>query len=104
MLAIPFGSKGKRVRSKFRAVVAIIIIIFLRIYAAFSYKGPFHKEEVKQILVYGYTGLGNFIQFTPALKKLREAFPQAHITLQAGLDWGAEEAWTIKGKGGTLSL
>ncbi|MFC2001678.1 glycosyltransferase family 9 protein [Chloroflexota bacterium] len=47
---------------------------------------------MKKILVYGYTGLGNFILFTPALKKLREVFPQAHITLQVGLDWGCEEA------------
>lgn len=80
-----------RIISKLRLVAVLVIVLFLRVYALFLYRGSFHKEEVKRILVYGYTGLGNFIQFTPALKKLREAFPRVHITLQAGLDWGAEE-------------
>lgn len=79
-------------RSKIRIVITTVITILVRIYASFLYRGPFRKDRVERILVYGYTGLGNFIQFTPALKKLREVFPQAHITLQAGLDWGAEDA------------
>lgn len=78
-------------------LIAIIIISLLRIYALFLYKDTFRKEEVNRILVYAYTGLGNFIMFTPALKKLREAFPEAHIVLQAGNDWGAEEA--VRGSG-----
>ena len=74
-----------------KAFIGPVIFAILRICALFLYRGSFHKEQVKRILVYAYTGLGNFIMFTPALKQLRLAFPQAHITLQAGYDWRAEE-------------
>ena len=68
-------------------------LLFLKIYALLLNRDScrFHKDDVERILVYSYTGLGNFIQFTPALKRLREALPLAHITLQEGAPWGAEQ-------------
>lgn len=79
------------IRDSFNLIKVAWSICLLRVCALFLYTGPFRKEQVGKILVYGYTGLGNFIMLTPALRKLREAFPGAHIALQVGLEWGCEE-------------
>src|SRR5262249_44825619 len=49
------------------------------------------REPVRKILVFAYHGLGNFILYTPALKLLRERFPDARIDLQVGNNTGCEE-------------
>ena len=48
-------------------------------------------EAVRRILVFAYHGLGNFIMYTPALRVLRERYPDARIDLQVGNDTGCEE-------------
>jgi len=47
--------------------------------------------RVGRILVFAYHGLGNFIMYTPALKRLRERYPDARIDLQVGNNTGCEE-------------
>jgi lipopolysaccharide heptosyltransferase II len=47
-------------------------------------------EVVDRVLVYGGMGIGNMIMFTPALRSLRNGFPNARITLLAGAS-GADE-------------
>jgi len=51
----------------------------------------FDPEKVSRILVFAYHGLGNFIMFTPALRLLRERYPNARIDLQVGNKTGCEE-------------
>jgi len=51
----------------------------------------FSPERVEKILVFAYHGLGNFIMYTPALKALRERYPDARIDLQVGNNTGCEE-------------
>jgi lipopolysaccharide heptosyltransferase II len=56
----------------------------------------FHKpasglEYVKKILVFAYHGLGNFIMYTPALRQIRDRFPDARIDLQVGNNTGNEQ-------------
>lgn len=48
------------------------------------------KTKIESILVLAYTGIGNFILYTPALKLLRKEFPNAKITLQYGNSTGCE--------------
>jgi len=48
-------------------------------------------DGVEKILVFAYHGLGNFIMYTPALKQLRERFPNARIDLQAGNNTGCDQ-------------
>src|SRR5262245_32746519 len=51
----------------------------------------FSPEKIKRILVFAYHGLGNFIMYTPALRLLRECYPDARIDLQVGNNTGCEE-------------
>jgi heptosyltransferase-2 len=48
-------------------------------------------DEIERILVFAYSGLGNFILYTPALKLLRATFPNARIDLQVGNNTGNDE-------------
>src|SRR2546423_3548163 len=63
----------------------------LRVYLAARPRPRFTPERVKRILVFAYHGLGNFILYTPALRALRERYPQARIDLQVGNNTGCEE-------------
>jgi len=51
----------------------------------------FDAEKVNRILVFAYHGLGNFIMYTPALRLLRERYPNARIDLQVGNNTGCED-------------
>lgn len=63
----------------------------LKAYLAARPRPRFTPERVHRILVFAYHGLGNFIMYTPALRALRERYPQARIDLQVGNNTGCEE-------------
>ncbi|HKP13626.1 MAG TPA: glycosyltransferase family 9 protein [Blastocatellia bacterium] len=63
----------------------------LKVYLAARPRPRFTPERVNRILVFAYHGLGNFIMYTPALRALRERYPQARIDLQVGNNTGCEE-------------
>jgi heptosyltransferase-2 len=63
----------------------------LKVYLAARPRPRFTPERIKRILVFAYHGLGNFILYTPALRALRERYPEARIDLQVGNNTGCEE-------------
>jgi lipopolysaccharide heptosyltransferase II len=63
----------------------------LEVYLSSLPRSPFAPERIERILVFAYHGLGNFIMYTPALKLLRERYPDARIDLQVGNNTGCEE-------------
>src|SRR5689334_6104651 len=63
----------------------------LKVYLAARPRPRFTPERIQRILVFAYHGLGNFIMYTPALRALRERYPQARIDLQVGNNTGCEE-------------
>lgn len=63
----------------------------LKVYLASLPRVKFAPENVNRILVFAYHGLGNFIMYTPALRLLRERYPDARIDLQVGNSTGCEE-------------
>ncbi|HKV39062.1 MAG TPA: lipopolysaccharide heptosyltransferase II [Blastocatellia bacterium] len=63
----------------------------LRAYLKTMPSREFAPDQVNRILVFAYHGLGNFIMYTPALKLLRERYPNARIDLQVGNETGCEE-------------
>lgn len=63
----------------------------LKVYLSSLPRVEFSPEKVHRILVFAYHGLGNFIMYTPALKLLRERYPDARIDLQVGNNTGCEE-------------
>jgi len=66
----------------------------VRTYLGGRPRRPYRSSDVKRILVFAYHGIGNFIMYTPALKLLRENFPNARIDLQVGNKTGCEEVIT----------
>lgn len=69
----------------------------LKVYLATQPPGDLVPEQVSRILVFAYHGLGNFIMYTPALRLLRERYPDARIDLQVGNKTGCEEVITGAG-------
>ncbi|HKS40185.1 MAG TPA: lipopolysaccharide heptosyltransferase II [Blastocatellia bacterium] len=63
----------------------------LKVYLASLPDVKFVPENINRILVFAYHGLGNFIMYTPALRLLRERYPNARIDLQVGNSTGCEE-------------
>lgn len=63
----------------------------LKVYLAGLSETKFDPDRVTRILVFAYHGLGNFIMYTPALRLLRERYPQARIDLQVGNNTGCED-------------
>ncbi len=63
----------------------------LKVYLSSRPRAEFNPKIVERILVFAYHGLGNFIMYTPALRRLREQFPHARIDLQVGNNTGCEE-------------
>src|ERR1044071_3965789 len=63
----------------------------LKVYLASLPAARLDPERVGRILVFAYHGLGNFIMYTPALRSLRERYPEARIDLQVGNNTGCEE-------------
>lgn len=51
----------------------------------------FNPQKVKKVLVLAYTGLGNFILYTPALRSIKSIVPHAKFTLLHGDDFGCHE-------------
>lgn len=64
---------------------------FLRLYVKFLPAPGFEKERIKKILICAYHGLGNFILYAPAIKAIRDHFPDAEIHLQVGNNTACEE-------------
>lgn len=87
---MPKLSIADRVFYKIRYVVVIFLAkIFIKNRKDISpYK---NVSNVNRIVVYAYTGLGNYILMTPALKLLRDKYPRAHITLRHGSGTGCEK-------------
>jgi heptosyltransferase-2 len=63
----------------------------LEVYLASLPQPAVAPEKINRILVFAYHGLGNFIMYTPALRLLRECYPDARIDLQVGNNTGCEE-------------
>lgn len=63
----------------------------LKVYLSSLPRQKFQPGNVRRILVFAYHGLGNFIMYTPALRQLRERYPEARIDLQVGNNTGCEE-------------
>jgi heptosyltransferase-2 len=63
----------------------------LKVYLSSLPRPHFSPSKIDKILVFAYHGLGNFIMYTPALKLLRERYPDARIDLQVGNNTGCEE-------------
>jgi len=57
-------------------------------------KAVFHPKEVKKVLVFAYTGLGNFVLYTPTLRAIRQSLPHAIFTLLHGNDTDCHEVVT----------
>jgi len=83
----------------FRKGIKVILKQFvkatLKFYLLFKPNPPFERSKVKKVLVYAYTGLGNFILFTPTLRAIRKYLPQASFTLLYSNDTGCQEV--VKG-------
>jgi len=65
------------------------IILVLKIIPS-SKKPPIDTVKIRRILIFAYTGIGNYILYTPTLKLLRYHFPNSNITLQYGNSTGCE--------------
>src|SRR5579862_2061464 len=63
----------------------------LKVYLSSLPAPRFSPERINRILIFAYSGLGNFIMFTPALRLLRERYPEARIDLQVGNNTGNDE-------------
>jgi heptosyltransferase II len=63
----------------------------LKVYLASLPSQPFDPFKINRILIFAYHGLGNFLMYTPALRSLRERYPDARIDLQVGNNTGCEE-------------
>ncbi len=71
--------------------VRIPLESLLKVYLSSLPRVEFSPLKIERILVFAYHGLGNFIMYTPALKLLRQAYPNARIDLQVGNNTGCEE-------------
>jgi ADP-heptose:LPS heptosyltransferase len=79
------------VRRKLKDTLRIPLESLLKVYLSSLPRVEFAPDKVERILVFAYHGLGNFILYTPALKLLRERYPNARIDLQVGNNTGCEE-------------
>jgi lipopolysaccharide heptosyltransferase II len=74
-----------------KRAIRVPAVSLLKVYLATKPRGDLVSEQVSRILVFAYHGLGNFIMYTPALRLLRERYPDARIDLQVGNKTGCEE-------------
>lgn len=73
----------------FRIIVKIIVKVILLLK---NKQLPiFNRSKIKKVLIYAYTGLGNFVLYTPTLKTLKYYLPNAKFTLLHGNDTGCHE-------------
>jgi heptosyltransferase-2 len=75
----------------FKETIRVPAEAVLKVYFDSISQPRFGPEEINRILVFAYHGLGNFIMFTPALRLLRQRYPNARIDLQVGNNTGTEE-------------
>jgi len=68
-----------------------VFLIFIKFYYKIKPTPIFNPQKVRKVLVYAYTGLGNFVLYTPTLKAIKEFFPHASFTLLHGNDTGCHE-------------
>ena len=71
-----------------------LIKFLLKFALLFNLDRAFYQSEVRKVLVYAYTGLGNFILYTPTLRVLKKGFPNANFTLLHSGDTGCQEVVT----------
>lgn len=76
-----------------------IVRFFLKIVIFFKNdrKVKFEKNDIKKVLIFGYTGLGNFVLYTPAIKTIRKYLQNAKFTLLHGNDTGCQEVLSGSG-------
>lgn len=67
------------------------LLNFIRFYCSVKSNSIFSPRVVKKVLIFAYTGLGNFVMYTPAIRAIREFIPQANFTLFHGNDTGCHE-------------
>ena len=77
-----------------KSILKYSVKIFLKFYLLVKSNPPFERSEVKKVLIYAYTGLGNFVLFTPTLRAIKEYLLQASFTLLHGDDTGCQEVVT----------
>jgi lipopolysaccharide heptosyltransferase II len=85
------------IKQGIKEAVRVPIESLIRVYLSSQPEIVYSPEKVRRILVFAYHGLGNFIMYTPALKLLRERFPEARIDLQVGNNTGCEEVVSESG-------
>lgn len=73
-----------------KKIIKSMVILILKLLSLKNTKTDIDKTKINSILVLAYTGIGNFILYTPALKLLRKEFPEAKIILQYGNSTGCE--------------
>lgn len=73
-----------------KKIIKSMVILILKLLSLKNTKTDIDKTKINSILVLAYTGIGNFILYTPALKLLRKEFPEAKIVLQYGNSTGCE--------------
>lgn len=85
--------KRRRVVQFARNLIKFSILLLFRIQKVFLLRNPKIEDiRIKNILIFGYMGIGDMIMFTPALKLLRKKYPNAKITLQYGQKSSVEKA------------
>src|ERR1700759_3546123 len=80
-----------QIKSRIKQTLRLPSEAMLKMYLAARPRPRFMPERVNRILIFAYHGLGNFIMYTPALRSLRERYPDARIDLQVGNNTGCED-------------
>ncbi len=80
-----------RVKQWLKECLRLPVEAWMKVYLASLPAEEFSPEKIHSILVFAYQGLGNFIMYTPALRLLRQRYPDARIDLQVGNNTGCEE-------------
>ena len=79
-------SKRSPLNQFFRDFSKWLLLLALKIQGWLLLKNQsIETTRIDNILILAYMGIGDLIMYTPALKKLRQHFPHAKITLQTGL-------------------
>lgn len=84
-----FSRIGKRIKKSLYIPIYVFLQVLCLLYCPKN--NNISKEGVKRILIYGYTGIGNMILFTPVIRAVRKHFSQASITLLVGINTGCQE-------------
>ncbi len=81
----------RRVKQWLKEWLRLPVESWMKVYFASLPRQEFSPEKIHRILVFAYQGLGNFILYTPALRLLRQHYPDARIDLQVGNNTGCED-------------